>query len=294
MKTTEPARPRRVWTLPKSCLVTLRAAFCGAALALCACVATRRDSHEQLNATLWFQTAAEYRADALAKYTAAFRTLTNALATPSWTAALEQTGDASKLPAAVIMDLDETVLDNSRFQGQLALDRTNYTEALWAEWVAKRDASAIPGAIEFIRKVRELGVKVVFITNRTKREEDDTRTNLAKLGIEVPADEDTVLTKLERPEWGSDKTNRRAVVAARHRVLMLFGDDLGDFTGGAKTTPEERIVLAEKHQAWWNERWVLLSNPAYGSWEGALYGHDVKKHDAAVLREKLGRVKGFK
>jgi 5'-nucleotidase (lipoprotein e(P4) family) len=253
-----------------------------------------RDSHEQLTSALWFQTAAEYRVDSAAKYRAAQQILVTTLTNTSWTAALEQTDDASKLPAAVIMDLDETVLDNSRFQGQLVLDRTNYTDALWAEWVAKFDAAAIPGALDFISRAQALGVKVIFVTNRTRDEETHTRMNLAKLGITLPKDEDTVLTKAEKPDWGSDKTSRRSYLAQRYRIVMLVGDDLGDFIGGARATPEKRIEMAEKHQSYWGERWVLLNNPSYGSWDSALYGHDFKKHDTTVLQEKLGRVKGFK
>lgn len=253
-----------------------------------------RDSHELLTSALWFQTAAEYRVDSIFKYRAGTQTLVTAIGDVSWTAALEQTNDASKLPPAVVMDLDETVLDNSRFEGQLVLDRTNYTDGLWAAWVAKTNAAAVPGSLDFIRSAQKLGAMVIFVTNRTHDEEASTRSNLMNLGITLPADEDTVLTKKEKPDWGSDKMSRRSYIAQRYRIVMLVGDDLGDFITGARTTPEKRVEIAEKYQAYWGERWVLLNNPAYGSWDSALYGHDFEKHDAKVLQEKLSRVKGFK
>src|SRR6187401_1865157 len=65
-------------------------------------------AHENLNAVLWVQTALEYEASALQAYRLAALQLDAALADPSWTAATEQKGDASKLPPAVILDIDET------------------------------------------------------------------------------------------------------------------------------------------------------------------------------------------
>src|SRR5215218_6691142 len=107
-----------------------------------------RDTHEDLHAVLWMQTAAEYRVLTKAIYGHAGDVLESALHDRSWTAALEQEGTYTTLPPAVILDLDETVFDNSAFQGQLVRDRRSYTEDAWREWVHARRAGAVPGAQE--------------------------------------------------------------------------------------------------------------------------------------------------
>jgi acid phosphatase len=253
-----------------------------------------RDSHENLNGTLWYQTSAEFRVDSASKYRIARQTLDTALANKGWTAALEQTGNVKSLPVAVIMDLDETVLDNSPAQGQQVIDRKPYVPATWSEWIALADAAAVPGAIDFIKYAQLKGVTVFFVTNRTKDEEPKTRENLQKFGISLPNDLDTVLTKGEQPDWSSDKGTRRKFVANKYRIALLIGDDLGDFLSGAKDTPQKRVTMAEQHPNWWGERWILLINPLYGSWEGALYGHDFSMPDDQVLKLKFDQVKGFK
>ena len=249
-----------------------------------------RDTHEQLQGTLWMQTAAEYRVLAEATYRAAGRSLRDALANPAWTAAAEQTADPSRLPPAVILDLDETVLDNSRFQGEQVLRREPYRRPRWVEWVRLEKAALVPGAKEFLRDVRDQGIAVFFVTNRTLEDEPSTLKNLAALGIQSTAEE--ILSSKENG-WSSDKTARRQHLAQSYRILLLIGDDLGDFIP-AKLTPEKRVEAAEKHLDWWGTRWFLLPNPMYGSWDRALYDDDSSLPDAEVLRRKLKRVQGFR
>jgi acid phosphatase len=254
-----------------------------------------RDTHENLNATLWMQSAAEYRVDVASKYRQAKATLDRAIADRRWTAATEQTGDVSGLRRlAIVMDLDETVLDNSAFQGELTRRRTIFTAALWDEWVAKAQATALPGALDFIAYAEIRGVTVFYVTNRTFEGEAATRENLTRLGVRLPADIDTVLTVRERPEWASEKSNRRALIAATHRILMLVGDDMGDFLAAARESPEDRVKAAEQYAGYWGERWVLLPNPAYGSWEAALYGRQFSLKDEEILQRKWESLRGFK
>lgn len=273
-----------------------RVALTLALLALGACQepAPPRDAHENLNATLWMQGAAEYRLDTQAKYRQAKATLDRAIADRRWTAAVEQTGDVLRLrPMAVIMDLDETVLDNSLFQGELTKRRTLFSLDLWNAWVARGEATALPGATDFIAYAESRGVTVFYVTNRTDDGEAATRRNLERLGIRLPANIDTVLTSGEKPGWTSDKTSRRAAVAETHRILMLVGDDLGDFIGAYRDAPENRLAAAQHHAAWWGERWVLLANPAYGSWEAALYGRQFSLPESEILRLKWEKLKAY-
>jgi|CXWL01.1.fsa_nt_gi acid phosphatase len=263
-------------------------------ITLAACQEAPRDTHENLNATLWMQSAAEYRVDAASKYRQAKTTLDRAIADRRWTAATEQTGDVAGLRRlAVIMDLDETVLDNSAFQGELTRRRTIFTPELWDEWVSKAQATALPGAVDFIAYAESRSVTVFYVTNRTVASEAATRRNLERLGVRLPGDIDTVFTVREKPEWSNEKSNRRAMIAATHRILMLIGDDMGDFLVAARDTPENRVKAAEQYAAYWGERWVLLANPTYGSWEAALYGRQFSLKDEEILRRKWESLRGF-
>src|SRR5215203_4646184 len=150
--------------------------------------AITRDSHEDLHAVLWMQTAAEYRALTTAIYARAIPVLDRALQDPAWTAAVEQTGAYASLPPAVILDLDETVLDNTAFQGQLVRDRQSYTEAAWADWVRSRQARAVRGAQAFIHAVETRGVRVFYVSNRAAADEESTLANLRALGVDTTGD----------------------------------------------------------------------------------------------------------
>lgn len=257
----------------------------GASEQKCPCY---RDTHEQLQGTLWMQTAAEYKVLTRATYRAAGEALLKALADPTWTAATEQSTDPSRLTPAVILDLDETVLDNSRSQGEQVIRRASYSDTLWGDWVKLVKAADIPGATEFLKSARDQKVAVFFVTNRTLGEEAATLLNLTNLGIQATADE--ILSK-EENGWTSDKTARRQHIAQSHRILLLIGDDLGDFIP-SKLTPEQRVEAADKYSDWWGTRWFLLPNPMYGSWDRALYNHQ-NLPDQEVLEKKRALVKGF-
>ena len=234
-------------------------------------------THEGLLATLWTQTAVEYEAAALQAYRLAALQLDRALADPSWTAALEQQAqpDFDALPPAVVLDVDETVLDNSPYQARLILDDAVYSSATWDPWVREEQAAPVPGALAFTRYAAGRGVRVIYLTNRRSHLEEATRNNLARLGFPMAEGEDVVITRGEREEWAdSDKGPRRAAVAERYRVLLLVGDNLGDFLDGVDASVAEREALAAPYADYWGTRWILLPNPQYGSWEGALFGFD--------------------
>ena len=230
--------------------------------------------HENLNAVLWVQTALEYEASARQAFRLAQMQLDAALADPTWTAAIEQQGDASMLPAAVVLDVDETVLDNSYYQARMIRDSTVFAPATWDRWVEEARATAIPGAVEFTRYAAQKGVMVFYVTNRTANLEAATRRNLAAENFPLDHQVDTVLVRGERPEWSaSAKGPRRAFVARDYRILMLVGDDLGDFVVNASGTPAERRARAGAQAEWWGRRWIMIPNPTYGSWERAILGN---------------------
>ena len=219
---------------------------------------------------VWFRTSVEYRATSLQAYRLAALMLDRALADRTWTAALEQTGDFASKPPAVILDVDETVLDNSESEERHIREGTVYSEARWAEWCSERKAAPIPGALEFTRAAAAKGVAVFYVTNRDRALEQATRDNLAKHGFPLDPGLDTVLTRAERPEWAaSEKSPRRSRVAQDFRILLLIGDDFGDFVAGARVTLAERRALLDAHAAMWGVKWIALPNPLYGSWKTA-------------------------
>ena len=198
--------------------------------------AGRRDTHENLHAVLWMQTSAEYQAITRGLYHLAAAALDRALEDPRWTAIPEQAGrpDLAALAPAVILDVDETVLDNSPEEGQRVLDRARYMPDLFAKWVTRAEAEAIPGADDFIRYALRRGVQVYLVTNRAASLKASTVENLARL--QVPLGPEFVLCRGERG-WEGDKSSRRQFVAADHRVLLMVGDDLGDFVSISDAVP---------------------------------------------------------
>ena len=250
-------------------------------------------------ATLWMRNSSEYRASAETIYRGALEALKRGLADPAWTAEPSQAGDLSALPPAVVMDIDETVLDNAEAEVRLLLQGTCFDAfpASWDAWVAERSAPAVPGAVEFVNAARSLSdpagraVRVFFVSNRackprpgsgeTCPQETDTAANLEATGMGSPSLAAELLLQGERPEWQGEKLSRRLEIARSYRIVLNVGDDLADFLPGVR-----REGVAERDRArcarddWWGRRWFLLPNPVYGSWLVAS-GDDLTKALAA-------------
>jgi acid phosphatase len=247
-----------------------------------------RATHEQLQSVLWMQTSGEYWASAASVYTSARQAIDRGLKDRKWTAALEQEGAFGRLPPAVILDLDETVLDNSRFQGRMIREQQSYDAAAWNEWVDARMAAEVPGAVGFITYAESKKVRVFFVTNRTGVQEPATIATLARMTI--AAAPESILSNAENG-WTSDKTVRRAFLAKQFRILALVGDDLNDFVSVADQTPSQRVETVRAHSARWGAQWFILPNPVYGGWDRSLYPGITD--DAAVLARKRSLVTGF-
>ncbi|WP_321472344.1 HAD family acid phosphatase [uncultured Paludibaculum sp.] len=247
---------------------------------------------DALNSVAWTQTSVEFRGNALQAWRSARLSLPRALKDKKWTAAVEQTGNFRKLPPAIIVDIDETVLDNSPGQARFLLDGNGrYTMDAWMKWTSERKAKAIPGAAEFLREAASRGVTVFYVTNRGPKEEANSRANLEAEGFPLKAAAlgdigDTVMMAGEKPEWTSDKGIRRALIAKYYRIILLCGDDLNDFIP-ARLTVAERATKAKPYESWWGERWIILPNSSYGSWEDTLYGFDRSLAPQAIQERKL-------
>lgn len=235
---------------------------------------------DNLNAVLWTQAAIEHDLIFEEIWRDARERLPVALADPGWNALAmnERVSDAPRaLPTAVIVDIDETVLDNSPYQARLVRDGESFNQASWAEWCREARAEALPGARDFARFAAEHDVTVYYISNRDHDLAAATLANLRAEGFPVASDAVFLGRGAATPGCvprGSDKTCRRQLVAQDHRILMLFGDQIGDFAGDFTNTPQGREDAITTHRDWFGERWFLLPNPTYGSWEPAVFGND--------------------
>ena len=237
--------------------------------------------HDNMDAVTWLQTSTEYAAATAGIYAAATAKLREV-------ADMEEGGARSM---AVVLDIDETVLDNSPYQGQLMIDGETYNNDNWDAWVALRAAEAVPGVVDFIRVSQSLGVHVAFITNRPCRARPgipdacpqiaDTLVNLEDVGVDTssttlflmgdrPSERcRALLTESEHSDgtWSSDKTSRRECVSLDHDIVMLFGDQLGDFTEKPDSPPgDSGRDSAAEYAEYWGSSWFMLPNPTYGGW----------------------------
>ncbi|MDX2416568.1 MAG: HAD family acid phosphatase, partial [Xanthomonadales bacterium] len=194
----------------------------------------------------------------------------------------------ANLPPAVILDVDETSVSNVEFQAEI---KGNFSHEAFDYWQQNNQSRRIKGAPEFIQAAREKGVTVFFITNRPCHERDFapgpcpqeaiTLKNLAEAGIETDAGH--LMLVGEKPGWNREKRFRQELVGRDYRVIMLIGDDLGDFLPCIRARPvapcpaataEDRDDLTMEFRQYWGTRWHILPNPMHGSWSSFIPGDD--------------------
>jgi len=247
-----------------------------------------------LLATLWMQRSIEFKGNALTVYALARIRLDQALADKNWTAAPnEQKGDYQNLPPAVLLDLDETAIDNSAYEVWMLKTNQTFSTKTWNEFCAAQISRAIPGAVEFTKLADSKGVKVFYVSNRATETEKDTRANMEKLGFPMGGNVDTFLMQNEKPEWGSAKSTRRAVIAKDYRVLLNFGDNFGDFDDRYRLSEADRLKAFDENKDRWGREWLVLANPTYGSFETAPFGHDFKKSREEQRKAKWDVLEGW-
>jgi acid phosphatase len=228
---------------------------------------------DNLNAVLWMQHSVEYQASTMAAFALAKRRLIQAMEDPWWTAVPDvQKGNYSKLPPAIIVDADETMLDNSKYQAWNIASGQPFSNATWKEFVEAKVSGAVPGAVAFTRYANARGIKVFYVTNRTADMEQATRENMQALKFPMGGNVDTFLFAKEKDDWTSAKGTRRAFVAKNYRVLLLIGDNFGDFVDTYKGSEAERQKVFDDSLAHWTKDWIMLPNPSYGSFEAVPYG----------------------
>ncbi|MBL8300880.1 MAG: acid phosphatase [Rhodanobacteraceae bacterium] len=231
-----------------------------------------------LNATLWAQGTVEHDMAYRSIYAQATRQLALALKQKDWDALpkTERKNALKGLKPAVIVDVDETVLDNSPYMARLIRDNKDFEESSWEQWCHEQRARALAGALEFTLAASAKGVTVFYLTNRGQHLKEATLANLRAAGFPV-ADKETVFlglgTEVEGCQTsGTKKGCRRELVGRRYRVLAVVGDQLGDFIDVGSNTVMDRAEAIKPHANWFGERWFMLPNPTYGSWDSAILG----------------------
>lgn len=249
---------------------------------------------DNLNAVAWSQRASEHDFIYVQTFRDAQEKILKAKQDPTWDALPKDDRavhpSLKGLKTAVILDIDETVLDNSPYQARLIRSGGEFNEADWAAWCKEAAARALPGALEFTRFAADHGVAVFYVSNRAKDLDEATLANLRSAGFPVAGKESflglgTFVEGCEQA--GSEKSCRRQLLAKNYRVLMQFGDQIGDFTSILGNNDEGRTRAMAPYTAWIGERWFVLPNPTYGSWEPALFDNDYDLPRAERRQKKI-------
>ena len=260
-----------------------------------------------LDATLWHQHSEEYQTLCRNLYAHACLRLKEAKETPKWSADISQMS-AETLPeeTAVVLDIDETVLNNAPLFARLLKNGETDIGKAWREWARESAATAIEGAALFVQSALAEGIHVFFVSNRSCTMDDATVRNMRNVGFpvddpkvhflsrntdfvhidhteECPALDRTVkaLFNVDTPKFHAYKGTRRALIASKFRVLMLIGDSQGDFYSlppkkGAPKPERARLLKAQltpKERMTINTRYSSFFNDRWIQLPNAMYGN---------------------
>lgn len=179
-----------------------------------------------------------------------------------------QNNTSAETKKAVIVDIDETVLNNIPYQAWLIKENKNYSNQTWQQWLTAREAEAIPGAVSFVKFVLAHNGRVFYISNRDAADYQSTADNLIQKGF-PDINPDTLILKTA---GNSDKSQRfKEVIAKGYTPVIFVGDNLNDFTGEIwhKDNAQRRKFVEENSQKF-GTKFIILPNPSYGDWESAM------------------------
>ena len=241
------------------------------------------DNEYQVGAILYMQKAAEYRALAFQAFNIARIQLD------------ADEKDRKKLPKperkkprAVVVDVDETVLDNSPAQAVQVKKRLPFIQENWTAWINMRKAKAIPGAIDFLNYANRKGVRIFYVTNRIEIEKQPTIDNLKALGFpDVSAE--TVLVRTTE----SSKEARRGTILQKHRIAILIGDNLDDLSNVfERKAIDARFAEVDKMREMFGRKFIVLPNAMYGTWENAVYEYG-RLTEAQKAEKRANALEGY-
>lgn len=184
----------------------------------------------------------------------------------------------------VVMDVDETVLDNSQYQRERESQGLGYSPSSWEAWVKRKEATLVPGVAEFLKEVIARNGKVALITNRDKRLDRYTWANLLAQSLPLTPQNTCVMGRVQRDKDAvgqthivNDKdlrrqqlTNGEAVCSIddanrgwqkQHAIIMQIGDNIEDFAGVTQESANVTELSTETGTSLF-----ILPNPMYGSW----------------------------
>ncbi len=234
-------------------------------------------SQQAVMATLFQQWAAEYQALCHQAFNAA-RAMLDA----------DLNNNKVILPRAIIVDIDETILDNSPHSARGILEGTTYPE-FWDEWCELGKAEAVPGAIEFLNFAKQFGIRIFYVTNRKAHLKEATMRNLTELGFPDVLENHMFFRTAE-----ASKANRRAAISKYYHITMLIGDNLADFSEIFENlTPNRRAEVTDSLSYRFGNRYIVLPNAMYGDWEAALYDYNFSLSDSARTAIRTGWLQSF-
>lgn len=245
------------------------------------------DNEYQVAAILFMQKAAEYRALTYQAFNLARMQLDADFEKKN----LKSLPKADRKRArAVVVDVDETVLDNSPHQAFIVTNRLPFSSDVWTRWVNRREAKAIPGAAEFLTYANQKGVKVFYVTNRDEIHRQGTIDNLKQTGF-PDASEETVLV---RAAGVSSKEARRQKILEKYRIVLLIGDNLNDLASRfEQKSVADRFAEVDKTREMFGRKFIVLPNAMYGDWESAIYNYGRGISDADKKRIRADALQNF-
>lgn len=222
------------------------------------------DTEYQVAAILYMQRAAEFRALCYQAFNLAKMQIDND-GDKKYQKTLPKT--ERKMPRAIVVDIDETMLDNSPAQAFGAKNRQGFNLKSWYEWGEMRKAKAIPGAVDFANYAKSKNVRVFYVSNRDEVQKKATMDNLTAVGFPDISDENVLLRQKD-----STKEPRRQSIAAKYRIIALIGDNLNDHAQVfEKKSVADRFAETDKVKNLWGTKYIVLPNAMYGDWESAIY-----------------------
>jgi len=231
---------------------------------------TRADDQDHLiMSVLWFQKSAEMRALFVQGYNIASEKMVRAVSLH----------DNDK-PMAVVTDIDETILDNSPFEGWQIMTGKAFSDETWKEWTDMASAEPLPGALEFALLADSLGVEIFYVSNRSVSDAlESTIANLKSAGFPY-ADKEHILLK----EDVSSKIPRRSKILETHEIILLIGDNLADLDGIFESRDFNfGFDNVDSLSHYFGEKYILMPNPMYGTWERPAVIQD----DGMTRRERM-------
>ncbi|MEQ1607295.1 MAG: 5'-nucleotidase, lipoprotein e(P4) family [Pyrinomonadaceae bacterium] len=228
------------------------------------------DLQYQVGATLYMQKAAEYRALAYQAFNLAHWQLDADLDKKN----IKKLPKAEqKKPRAIVVDIDETVLDNSPSQALSIKNKTPFNLNEWYAWGEMRKAKAIPGSVDFLNYAVSKGAKVFFVSNRDEVQKQATIDNLKNAGFKDASTDNVLMRQVDAENKPiSTKEPRRQFILQKYRIVILMGDNLDDLSNVfERKSVVDRFAEVDKVKNDWGKRWIVLPNAMYGTWENAIY-----------------------